>query len=272
MMDAGHVAAYLPVVSQILDGKFPDQARDPSAYAIIDANGSRFSSFGDEKFSDGVAIIELVGPMVKYGGYCQYGADDIASYLMEANANPKIVGVVLRTDSPGGQATSVNILNKALAAMQKPVVMLADNCMSAAYYVGAGCNHIMANDPISGMFGSIGVVMSFLDFRKHFEEKGIKEHTVYSDLSGFKNKAFMDALDGDYSALKSKILNPLAQEFQDYVKSNRTSLDLKVEGIISGETFTAKEALQNGLIDSIGDMNDAIKVVRALSAAYSLKS
>jgi protease-4 len=114
--------------------------------------------------------------------------------------------------------------------------------------------------------------MSFLDFRKHFEEKGIKEHTVYSDLSGFKNKAFMDALDGDYSALKSKILNPLAQEFQDYVKSNRTSLDLKVEGIISGETFTAKEALQNGLIDSIGDMNDAIKVVRALSAAYSLKS
>jgi protease-4 len=129
----------------------------------------------------------------------------------------------------------------------------------------------MADNDISAEFGSIGVMMQFPDYAKYYEQKGIKVHTIYSDLSTHKNAPFEAALKGEYKSIKEEMLNPLAREFQQAVKSHRPNLDDKVDGILNGRMFFAKDALKYGLIDAIGNRDAATEEVRKLVASASLE-
>ena len=72
----------------------------------------------------------------------------------------------------------------------KAVVAHCDLCASAAYYAASYCNEIIAANEVSAEFGSIGVMMSFPDYAKYYESAGIKVHTIYSNLSDYKNAPF----------------------------------------------------------------------------------
>ena len=67
------------------------------------------------------------------------------------------------------------------------------------------------------------------------------------------------------------MLNPLAREFQQAVKSHRPNLDDKIDGILNGRMFFAKDALKYGLIDAIGNRDAATEEVRRLAASMSLE-
>jgi protease-4 len=156
-------------------------------------------------------------------------------------------------------------------SQKKPVVACCDLCASACYYVACHCNKIIADNDISAEFGSIGVMMQFPDYAKYYEKQGIKVHTIYSDLSTHKNAPFEAALKGEYKSIKEEMLNPLAREFQQAVKSHRPNLDDKVDGILNGRMFFAKDALKYGLIDAIGNRDAATEEVRRLAASMSLE-
>ena len=241
---------------------------------ISGSTGGAGQPGGDDGKKNTVAVIPLRGTMIKYGTMCSYGADEIAAAIDEAAANKKVIGIVLDIDSGGGAVDAVAPLVDAIRrtkAMGKPVVASCDLCASAAYWTACECDEIMADNNISSEFGSIGVMMSFPDYAKYYEKEGIKIHTIYSNLSTYKNAPFEAAKLGKYDDIKTEELDPLARKFQANVRAKRAGkLNEDIEGILSGKVFYAEDALKHGLIDSIGTLDRAIARVRELAAEANI--
>lgn len=221
-----------------------------------------------------VAVIPLKGDMMKEGTMCSYGTEETAAALREAASAKSIIGIRLDIDSGGGAVDAIAPMLDAISFSQglgKPVVASCDLCASAAYYVACHCDEIVADNAISAEFGSIGVMMQFPDYAKYYEQKGIKVHTIYSDLSTYKNAPFEAALKGDYKSIREEQLNPLAREFQQAVRLHRPNLASDVEGILRGRMFYAVDARKYGLIDTIGTADTATEEVRRLSAGMQLE-
>ena len=252
-----------PVARVFLTSPGPSCGRGDDTIALRHASGQGHSTSGDfSKAPEGsVAVIPLRGDMMKEGTMCGYGTEEIAAVIREAADTRNIIGIRLDIDSGGGAVDAIPPMLDAIAYSQA----------SAAYYVASHCDSIVAVNNISAEFGSIGVMMQFPDYAKYYEQKGIKIHTIYSDLSDYKNAPFEAARKGDYKAIKQEMLNPLALQFQEAVKAHRKELKQDVDGILNGRVFYARQALDYGLIDRIGTVDTATEEVRRLSAKAALE-
>jgi protease IV len=230
-----------------------------------------------------VAIIPLKDVMVKYNGPCgMIGTEQVATWIMQAGMSPKIDGVILDIDSGGGSVDSIPPLLSAIQNFKsltgKPIVGVADLCASAAYYAGSHCDLLMAGNNLTSEFGSIGVMMQFMDVAPYYERQGAKMHRIYAPESNYKNLPFEKALKGEYDQIKEEELSPLALKFQNDVKTQRGSkLDLSVPGLLNGRMFYASndkpnaiDAKQAGLIDEIGSLGTAISITRSMVQARKL--
>lgn len=229
----------------------------------------RGDSFADAP-EGSTAIIPLRGTMLKYGTMCSYGTTEIASVIREAADSKNISSIVLDIDSGGGSVDAIAPLADAVRyaqAKRKAVVASCALCASAAYYVASYCNEIQADNNIDAEFGSIGVMMSFADYAKYYENEGIKVHTIYSNLSDYKNAPFEAAKKGEYDKIRDEELDPLARDFQENVKRNRGArLKLDTEGLLRGRMFYARDAVAAGLADAVGTLEQAAARSRDLSA------
>ena len=230
----------------------------------------------DDAPKGSTAIIPVHGTMLKYGTMCSYGTTEIAEVVREAADSKNISSIVLDMDSGGGSVDAIAPLIDVVRhaqGKQKAVVAYCDLCASAAYYVACACNEIVAGNEVSAELGSIGVMMSFMDYAKYYENLGVKQHTIYSNLSDYKNLPFEAAKRGDYKAIRDEELDPLARDFQEAVKRGRGArLQLETEGLLRGRMFYAKEAVRVGLADRIGTLEQATAHSRELSAQLTIES
>lgn len=276
-VDLRRVDAQAALIDSLLDhtALTPSTDKEPLLSASVSAAGRQVSGSFDKAPEDSVAVIPLKGDMLKDDTFCSYGTESIADLMREAADSDRISAIRLDIDSGGGSVDAISPMLQAIDychSRGKAVVASCDLCASAAYYVACHCDEVMADNDISAEFGSIGVMVQFRDYEKYYEKEGIKTHTIYSDLSNYKNAPFEAARKGDYKAIKDEVLNPLAKQFQEAVKSHRPSLDLKVDGIISGRMFFAKRAVEVGLCDSIGTPTEAADHARRLSDELKLKA
>ena len=284
-IDLRQVDAHLVLLEKYLEKDVSDftaktlSEEQPMKISYREIDFAPLAETGNEGKANGkkvVAIIPLHGTMIKYGTMCAYGADEIAEAIDAAAADKKVMGIVLDIDSGGGAVDAVAPLVDAIRrtkAMGKPVVACCDLCASAAYWTACECNEIMAANAISSEFGSIGVMMQFPDYAKYYEKEGIKVHTIYSNLSAYKNAPFEAAKKGEYESIKAEELDPLARKFQANVRAKRAGkLDENVEGILNGKVFYAEDALKNGLIDSIGTLDRAVSRVREIAAEMNISN
>ena len=229
----------------------------------------RGNSFADAP-EGSTAVIPLRGTLLKYGTLCSYGTTEIASVIREAAESKNISSIVLDIDSGGGSVDAIAPLADAIRQAQsarKAVVASCNLCASAAYYVASYCNEILADNDIDAEFGSIGVMMSFADYAKYYENEGIKVHTIYSNLSDYKNAPFEAAKKGEYAKIRDEELDPLARDFQENVKRNRGArLKADTEGVLRGRMFYARDAVRTGLADAVGTLAQAAERSRELSA------
>lgn len=253
------------------DGK-PLSESAPLPVMLV-ADGKQMKHSGgtfDNAPKDSTAIIPVHGTMLKYGTMCSYGTTEIAEVVREAADSKNISSIVLDMDSGGGSVDAIAPLLDAVRfaqSKQKAVVAYCDLCASAAYYVASACNEIVAGNDVSAELGSIGVMMSFMDYAKYYEDRGIKQHTIYSNLSDYKNLPFEAAKRGDYKAIRDEELDPLARDFQEAVKQGRGArLQLETEGLLRGRMFYAKDAVRVGLADRIGTLQSAVESSKQLSA------
>ena len=270
------VESNIPLVDKLLERSMAKDDGDnlsekkPLAYTFYHkgAKAKSNNSFSDAP-KGSAAVIPVHGTMLKYGTLCSYGTTEYADMVREAVDSDNISSLILDIDSGGGAVDAIAPLTDAIRYAQskgKAVVAYCDLCASAAYYVACYCNEIIASNEVSSEFGSIGVMMSFADYTKYYENAGIKIHTVYSNLSDYKNRPFELARKGEYDKIRDEELDPLAVEFQAVVKANRPKLKDDTEGILRGRMFYARQAVEVGLADSTGSLDYAVQRANDISA------
>jgi protease-4 len=229
-------------------------------------NGAQLAAYSVGMYTDyeripagSVAIVNLFGPVLKYGDGCSYGMVDKASILNRVAASGKFNSVILDIDSPGGQADGTQLLADTIKNLRIPVIGVVNDgrCASAAMWIASACREIYATKQTDS-FGSIGVYCQLPDMKGYFEKQGLKIHDIYSDFSGDKNKSYLDAMNGDYK-LKKEELNFLQQAFAAAVAANRGDrLDTSKEDPFTGKMYPAQQALEIGLIDGIKSFEEVL--------------
>lgn len=230
-----------------------------------DDNEHLADNLDDEKAQ--TVVLPVKGVMLKYGTLCTYGMDEIAYFTKHFAMKENVSAIVLDIDSGGGAVNAVPPLLEAIQfvkSLGKPIVAHCDSACSAAYWTASACDRVFANNTIASTFGSIGVMLQFLDVVPYYESLGAKFHEVYADQSSEKNQAFQQMLKGEYDKIKEESLNPMAIKFQSAVKANRgDKLKLDTPGILTGATYDGMKSVEIGLADQIGTLQDAINYAQA---------
>lgn len=265
MIDEPTFRSAIPFVAALARGenvRFEEDKVELRPYALWQQNQVRYYNYNDAP-PESVAVHTLIGAVVKYGGFCSSGTEDLMRQMAKADQHANIGGHVIEIDSGGGEATNIETVARYIRnEIKKPVIAWFNGtCASAAYYIAAAADEIYASEP-TDIVGSIGTMISFADFRELYEKEGIKIHEIYADQSQLKNLDFQQALAGDYKRLKEHLLNPYAQTFIDTVKAFRP--ELLEEEAFQGEVYMTGDAIQIGMIDGQRTFAEAITRVQEL--------
>ena len=262
---------YMPLFANIIANGAEASIRDADASItyLINEDGKKVSAYDGNTPQNSIGVVNLVGPMIRYGNYWMWGADELVGMLTRFDNDPNIIGILLVIDSGGGSVKAVSPFMDFFKMKKKPVVSLADTSASAALWVQSATDYKMASNNITAQFGSVGVMANFMTYQKYLADLGVKEHTIYSNYSEEKNKAFDLAMEGKYDLIRTEHLDPLAIKFQTDIKTNLPKLDLNVDGIITGKMFYAEEALQHGFIQEIGNEQRAVERLKELAAVHT---
>lgn len=171
--------------------------------------------------------------------------------------NKDIAGIVLRIDSPGGSALASEIINAKIRSIEKPVyISMGGTSASGGYYISAAGDKIFAER--ESITGSIGVVSLIPDISQVADKIGINVESVQKGkLSGIYSIS-----DGMSSEEKERIYessSKIYEEFKERVSSGRNIPLRKLESLAGGRVWLGEEALENGLVDELGGLQDSIK-------------
>lgn len=214
-----------------------------------------------------VAVVPLHGTMTKYDNCGSRGTTFIANKLREMADDGNVIGVILDIDSPGGSISAIPPMLDAIGyarAKGKPVYAHADCCASAAYWVASQCDAIYMDNDLSEV-GSIGAMAVLVDSSAVNPQTGERILTIYPDESPEKNRAYRDALEGNFETAKAE-LKPLVNQFQDAVVSGRPNIQKEEPGVLTGAMFGAAEALRLGMADAKKTLAETVEAVFAIAS------
>ncbi|MCA0229890.1 MAG: S49 family peptidase [Bacteroidetes bacterium] len=210
-----------------------------------------------------VAVIPIDGAMSRYG-LCGYGNEYTARILEKAQDFAKVKSVVLKINTPGGTVDSTEMLADTVKNFSKPIVAWTPYCASAGVFVASQADEIILEPSVTAEIGSIGVLMVYTDYSKYLEKEGMDVQIFRAE--GSEDKALINGIEPLTDELKAEIqadLNACRKAFLGYVKRGRAGR-LKSNEVFSGKMYKKEQAIQLGLADKIGSLNDAIKRARKL--------
>ncbi len=273
MINPSAASAYYPLLKGALSGmhfvKEPEPENSLPYFRSMSSDSDvAFSNFSavsqenkDEKF---VFVLNMRGTILKHDADCgPVGSRTLANRLLNADSSDAVIGHILVTESGGGQASAVPELADAIKSLTKPVVAWIDGMSaSAAYYINSYCTHIMASRATDEV-GCIGTLIQMQGMPKFNKmEDGSIYARIYADDATEKNEEYEKALEGDFTLMKERVLNPLNEQFKGDVKTNRS---IVLDEQLKGRTYLAGDVV-GSLIDSIGTLQDAVNKVVSLAA------
>ena len=235
--------------------------------------GDRFRETVVQRGSRGggkVALIVLRGLISSSipGNVGESMVDDMRLALQAAREDDDIRAVVIEIDSPGGEVTASDVIYNAVVKTRarKPVVVYMDSvAASGGYYVACGGKYLIANE--TTITGSIGVIIQTLNYEQLFNKIGLASVV-------FKSGKFKDMLNG---------ARPITPEEREYVQGFVMKTYDKFLGIVAkerhlpgdalrntiadGRILSGKDALDNKLIDGVGQIEDAFEKAKELGNA-----
>jgi protease-4 len=173
-------------------------------------------------------------------------------------------GILLDIDSPGGGVTDADEIHRLIRKHRaefpgtKVLALFGDMAASGGYYVAVAADHIMARR--TTITGSIGVIMSAWNFAEAAKKVGVEQIAIKSARTPQKDLLSPTRpMREDERVLLTGIVDELYDQFVDVVDEGRPGLDrAAVLRLATGAIYTAGRALEAGLIDSIGDRDDAV--------------
>ena len=216
---------------------------------------------------DKIAIIYATGPINSgKGSYNSIGSETTVKAIRQATKDEKVKAIVLRVNSPGGSALASDVILRELnLAKQKKkiIVSMGDYAASGGYYISCNADKIFANN--TTLTGSIGVFGIVPNTQKLLNEKiGVYIDTVnthkYSDLGNGNRKLTKYELDVIQNSVED-----VYETFITHVSKGRGISVDEVDKIGQGRVWSGVDALEIGLVDEIGGLEEAIASAAELS-------
>jgi protease-4 len=220
----------------------------------------------DKQISDRIAIVYAQGPILNTKGSEDIiGKGAVNKAFKEILESEKIKAVVLRVDSPGGDALTSEIIFNASRKLkgEKPLVVSMGNvAASGGYYISSLANRIFA-DPMT-ITGSIGVLAAFPNIRGMTNKIGINAEQVITHKNAVGYSLFEPLSEGFEKSTISAI-EKVYYTFKSRVAEGRSMSMDAVEEIAQGRVWSGKNALEIGLVDSLGGLQEAITAAAELA-------
>ncbi len=208
---------------------------------------------------DAVAIVEVNG-IITNGDSDEINTGAISGVVIEdlqtADADPSVKAIVLRVDSPGGTVTGSAQIYEMILEMEKPVVVSMESvAASGGYYISAPGDYIFARaDTVTG---SLGVIMTLFNAQELLDEIGVDVITITSG----PNKALgstWEELTPEHREILEEFIDESYDEFVRIVADGRSMSQSTVRELADGRIYTGRQAADNGLVDELGNLQDAI--------------
>ncbi|MFN1618671.1 signal peptide peptidase SppA [Vibrio rotiferianus] len=193
------------------------------------------------------------------------GGDTVASLLRQARNDDKVKAVVLRVDSPGGSAFASEVIRNEIEALKevgKPVVVsMSSLAASGGYWISMSADKIVAQP--TTLTGSIGIFSVITTFEKGFNKIGISTDGV--GTSPFSGEGFTTGLSKGASDAFQLGIEHGYKRFISLVGTNRDMSLEEVDKVAQGRVWTGQDAMSFGLVDQMGDFDDAVKLAAQLA-------
>ena len=193
------------------------------------------------------------------------GGDTTAAELRQARLDPAVKAVVFRVNSPGGSVSASEVIRSELAAVRaagKPVVVsMGGMAASGGYWVSTPADYIIAST--STLTGSIGIFGIINTYEKTLDTLGV--HTDGVATSPLADIAVTKALPQEFSQMMQLNIENGYKNFLDLVAKSRKMTPQQVDQIAQGHVWLGSDAKANGLVDQLGDFDDAVKKAAELA-------
>lgn len=214
------------------------------------------------KINGNVVVIPIMGPIMQDDWCGSAGTKTIQGWYEKARLDPEVVGVIELVNSGGGSVFGTHELADYKVNYSKPIVSYIEGmCCSAAQYIAAGSSYRIASSP-NCIVGSIGVMTTFMNFKKYYEAEGIDIIDLYSSTSPKKNDAYRKAQEGDFKGYTDGILFQMDKTFMSFIQQRLPNVSQEA---LQGADYTAQEGIKNGLIEEIGNFDAAYNKVLSLA-------
>jgi protease-4 len=203
-----------------------------------------------------IALVRIEGPIVSSGSTIE----QLRKYMKDSS----VKAVVLRVDSPGGAVgPSQEIYEEVgkLVKVKPVVVSMGSVAASGGYYLSAPATKIYANP--GTVTGSIGVIMEIPNFKGLMDKVGIRTEVIKSGKHKDLASVFRGIGKGDRAILQG-VLDDVHDQFIRAVSEGRGIPYERVRKIADGRVFTGRQAKVVGLVDALGDLQDAIMEAASL--------
>ncbi|MCZ6503637.1 MAG: signal peptide peptidase SppA [Gammaproteobacteria bacterium] len=217
--------------------------------------------------SEKIAVITAIGTIFdgeQPAG--EIGGDSISKLIRQARDDNQVKALVVRIDSPGGSASASEQIRGELELTQqsgKPVIVsMSGYAASGGYWIASTANKIFAAS--TTVTGSIGVFILWPTFEQSITELGINSDGIgTTSLSGAFNS--LEEINPALQKIWELKVNSIYQKFLGLVAKGREMSVDDVDKIAQGRVWAGQTAVELGLVDSIGDLNDAIQSAALLA-------
>jgi protease-4 len=219
-----------------------------------------------------VVIESLLGQHLSFPSYgarvglvrVEGGIYDARSFMEDAEqlvGDPGIRSLVLRIESPGGGVAASQEIFEYIREVQDAgmplVVSMGSIAASGGYYIGCSADTIVANP--GTLTGSIGVIMSFTNLEELFGKIGMDFEVIksgaYKDVGSWSRQ-----MTDEERALLQETIDDIHEQFVEAVAEGRGMELDEVRALADGRVFSGRQALEAGLVDRLGTLDDAVAV------------
>lgn len=250
-----------------------DSDEDYNKIDIKDYADNVAKTVKENSSKDKIAIIYAQGEIGNGEGDLNIiGEGSMRRSLQEARKNENIKAIVLRIDSPGGNALTSDLIWREIELTKKvkPIVVSMGNyAASGGYYLACNANKIFAE--ANTITGSIGVFGTLPNFSKLIDKVGIHVEQVNTHENAAEYSVFKP-LDEKFRIVTQESIERIYNTFVNRVAAGRKMTFAQVDAIAQGRVWSGSEALKVGLVDEIGGMDAALKEAARLAKINTYKT
>ncbi len=261
--------ADLALKNKLIDGVIYQDQYDEKLKSVVDSKPNTISledyiKSGKGRTSstakDKIAVIYAQGEiMYGEGNEDVIGQGMINRAIKKAVKDKRVKAIVLRVNSPGGSALASELIWRELelAKKEKPLIVSMGNlAASGGYYIACNADLIVA-EPTT-ITGSIGVFGALPNAYELSKKMGINAEQVSTNKSA--SYSLFEPMDKKFYDVTKEGVEQIYTTFVNRVATGRKMTFEKVDAIAQGRVWSGKEALENGLVDELGGLQDAINI------------